>query len=293
MARAIYTTIIFSIRDILGISNSEYIFCDQVHKLSKDGWCKAKQTFLANNLGISDRGVRKMADRLIDLGLIEQGATGKYKTTDRWYKTAVLEEAEQSSTFEDRNKVPQEAEQSSSQKRNKVPQKAEQSSSTKENKYKTNFLKLKENKESDPDGVDDGGHHNTESEIDIEAIEKEKEKSCAKKEKSISNFDEQSEGVSKFDNPKEFFKNWEVWLRYKQSIKKQFKSAETEGIGISRLHDMSNGKTSMAIKIIETSIANGWQGLFELKEIIKPKEQETKIDLSDRTRYTKANAMDF
>ena len=133
LVRVIYTTILFDIRDTLGISNSEYIFCDQVFKLSvKTGWCDKNQKFMSSNVGISDRGLRKMADRLIQIGLIEQGATGKYKTTDKWYKTAVLQEAEQSSTFLDRNKVPQKAEQSSTSKRNKVPQKAEQSSSTKE-----------------------------------------------------------------------------------------------------------------------------------------------------------------
>ena len=100
MAKVVYTTIIFSIRDVLGISNSEYIFCDQVHKLSKDGWCKAKQAFLAKNLGISDRSIRSMADRLIGFGLIEQGATGKYKTTDKWYNIAVLENVEETSAFE-------------------------------------------------------------------------------------------------------------------------------------------------------------------------------------------------
>lgn len=145
MSNLIYTTIIFSVRDRLSISNNEYILCDQIYNLSRSGWCKSKQSYLAHNLGVSDRGIRKMADRLIKIGLIEQSATGKYKTTDKWYNIAVLEKAEQSSTSENGNKVPKEAEQSSSKKRNKVPMKAEQSSSSKENKEKIN----KENKDKD------------------------------------------------------------------------------------------------------------------------------------------------
>ena len=157
-------------------------------------------------------------------------------------------------------------------------------------KEKINNIDLNIDK-SDPDGVDDGDLHNTDNEnpYPLEAEEK-KEKSCAKKEKSISSFDEESKSVPIFDNQIDFFKNWEVWLRYKLSIKKQFKTSEAEKIGIKRLHDISRGKTSMAIKIIETSIANGWQGLFEVKETVQEHE---KVNLSNRSRFTQETVMDF
>lgn len=92
---------------------------------------------------------------------------------------------------------------------------------------------------------------------------KEKEKSCAKKEKA-----------KKF-NPMEFIKNepaesrelLERWLNYKQT---EFgKSYKTEGsfkAFINRLNDLSGGNFETAKAIIEQSIANCYQGIFELKK---------------------------
>lgn len=91
----------------------------------------------------------------------------------------------------------------------------------------------------------------------------EKEKSCAKKEKA-----------KKF-NPMEFIKNepaesrelLERWLNYKQT---EFgKSYKTEGsfkAFINRLNDLSGGNFETAKAIIEQSIANCYQGIFELKK---------------------------
>lgn len=91
----------------------------------------------------------------------------------------------------------------------------------------------------------------------------EKEKSCAKKEKA-----------KKF-NPMEFIKNepaesrelLERWLNYKQAqFGKSYKTEDSFKTFINRLNDLSGGNFETAQAIIEQSIANCYQGIFELKK---------------------------
>lgn len=90
-----------------------------------------------------------------------------------------------------------------------------------------------------------------------------KEKSCAKKEKA-----------KKF-NPLEFIKNepaesrelLERWLNYKQAeFGKTYKTESSFKAFIKRLNEFSGGNFETAKAIIEQSIANCYQGIFELKK---------------------------
>jgi hypothetical protein len=69
---------------------------------------------------------------------------------------------------------------------------------------------------------------------------------------------------------KEFESLWENWKDYK---KKQFKftyrTTQSELATLQELKILSNGQEDIAIKIIFQSMANGWKGLFNLKEDAK------------------------
>lgn len=68
-----------------------------------------------------------------------------------------------------------------------------------------------------------------------------------------------------FDSEK-FTKAWALWKRYKgEEHGFKYKSALSEQMALNALHKLSQGKEAGALSIIEQSMANGWEGLFELK----------------------------
>lgn len=56
------------------------------------------------------------------------------------------------------------------------------------------------------------------------------------------------------------------WLNYRKQIKKPYKSKMSLDECYARLEKLSGGDVNVADKIVSQSIAQGWQGLFELKE---------------------------
>ena len=59
---------------------------------------------------------------------------------------------------------------------------------------------------------------------------------------------------------------WDGWKQYrKEEHRKSYKSPKTEVAALNQLFKISRGDPEAAKQIIEQSIANGWQGLFELK----------------------------
>lgn len=63
-----------------------------------------------------------------------------------------------------------------------------------------------------------------------------------------------------------FIKYWELWLSYKkEQYNFTYKSNISIQASLNELVKLSKGKEDIAIKIIEQSIAKGWQGFFELK----------------------------
>lgn len=64
-----------------------------------------------------------------------------------------------------------------------------------------------------------------------------------------------------------FLKKWGNWkIHREKEIKKPFKTAQSEQAALHHLFKISSGNESDAIEIIEISIANQYQGLFELKK---------------------------
>lgn len=65
-----------------------------------------------------------------------------------------------------------------------------------------------------------------------------------------------------------FWSIWGLWKEYKQDAHKfKYKSPISEQMALNRLSEISAGKEDIAIKVIETSIANQWEGLYALKTI--------------------------
>ena len=62
-----------------------------------------------------------------------------------------------------------------------------------------------------------------------------------------------------------FKKTWEIWLDERKQQKRKKYTARGEQAALHNLQKISNNDEKQAIKIIEQSITQGWQGLFALK----------------------------
>lgn len=58
---------------------------------------------------------------------------------------------------------------------------------------------------------------------------------------------------------------WQQWLEYRATIKKKYKTQRGELTGIAKLLELSRNDKKLQQRIIDQSIDNEWQGLFELK----------------------------
>lgn len=90
--------------------------------------------------------------------------------------------------------------------------------------------------------------------------EKEKEKE-EEREK-----EKDKEWISGWPFDMSFLHVWEDWKDYKKRERKGwYKTAKTEHAAMQHLHSLSGGDGRAAEKIVQLSIANGWQGLHPLK----------------------------
>ena len=79
-----------------------------------------------------------------------------------------------------------------------------------------------------------------------------------------------------------FFKMWEMWKGYKQDQHKfTYKSNLSEQAALKKLGELAAGSEIAAISIIEESIAQGYKGLFELKNYNNGKKQSIAGAISD------------
>ena len=63
----------------------------------------------------------------------------------------------------------------------------------------------------------------------------------------------------------------------RKQIRKPLTDKATE-LSMKKLDELSGGDNDKAVKILEQSIMNSWQGLFELKEENKGKKEENIFD---------------
>ena len=66
-------------------------------------------------------------------------------------------------------------------------------------------------------------------------------------------------------NSKEFLDMWAIWLDERKQQKRKKYTARGEQATLHNLQNISNNDEKQAIKIIQQSITQGWQGLFALK----------------------------
>lgn len=85
-----YATVLYDVRKKLGISWNEYIYLDMIQKLHiNQAWCTKSLLSCAIDLGITKRGVSKMKERLVTLGLLEKNAKGHLRVTSKYTEVAV------------------------------------------------------------------------------------------------------------------------------------------------------------------------------------------------------------
>ena len=88
--RSPYVVIYLDARRQLKLSLTEYALVEIIDRLSgprspHPGWCVASRKYLADSLGITERTVYTMLDRLDELGLIERsGRSNLIRPTQTW-----------------------------------------------------------------------------------------------------------------------------------------------------------------------------------------------------------------
>ena len=83
----------------------------------------------------------------------------------------------------------------------------------------------------------------------------------------------------------EFTEAWDLWLDYRKETKRPYKSEKSERIGYEQLIKKSNNDPRQALEIVKNTIANGYQGLFALKDEPKSKRNNPAVRSTD-DRYT-------
>ena len=83
----------------------------------------------------------------------------------------------------------------------------------------------------------------------------------------------------------EFLNDWNDWLEFKKTnFKFEYKTTKSQQIAFDSLYKLSNQNQNTAREIIHQSIANGYKGLFELKQNqnAKPTNQQLMDDYANR-----------
>lgn len=81
------------------------------------------------------------------------------------------------------------------------------------------------------------------------------------------------------------------WVEYKKSIKNSYKSQSSLDIVAKKLNELSGGDIQKAEAIVEQSIANQWQGLFELRQTLNVNRGNSQpaVDPAKIINYGKGN----
>jgi hypothetical protein len=81
------------------------------------------------------------------------------------------------------------------------------------------------------------------------------------------------------------------WVKYKKSIGNSYKSQSSLDIVAKKLNELSGGDIQKAEAIVEQSIANQWQGLFELRQTLNVNRgnSQPSVDPSKIINYGKGN----
>jgi len=86
--RPLYATLLYSVRNNLGISIAEYFYLDMVYHLSKNpkGYCYKSLEAIGKDMGISSIAVMKMRNRLKEKELVVVKRGNKVATSEKYNK---------------------------------------------------------------------------------------------------------------------------------------------------------------------------------------------------------------
>lgn len=97
-----YTVINHVAREKLGLTWFEYGLADLIYNLSNNpkgdypGWCYASKPTISKILGVSEREVYRMIEKLIKLNLVEKHPVTKHlKVTPDWYELVIIKTPDQ------------------------------------------------------------------------------------------------------------------------------------------------------------------------------------------------------
>jgi hypothetical protein len=110
-----YAHLEYQVLHELDISVNEYFLLDMIYRLSRIGWCNKKLDNIAFDMNLSQRGIIKLRNRLIERKLLIKGIGNRLKTSEKLNKVYFIDESSLRKTA------------LSSQKLNKVHSKTEQS----------------------------------------------------------------------------------------------------------------------------------------------------------------------
>lgn len=138
---------------------------------------------------------------------------------------------------------------------------------TQEMKPPTQNVEQKDNLNTNEKQNKEKGANALSSENESLKEKKEKEKKPspgARPKKAILKVD-LSEKYQNFNDPAAIAQLWERWLKYRSDTGHAFKSEDSIITCFGKLQTYSKGDAKTAKEIVEASIGNGWQGLFEIK----------------------------
>lgn len=153
--KATYTKILHDWRDALGLTNNEYMLCDIVKNLAKSsGWCDASQPFLGKKVGVSDRSIRTLTDKMISKGLLQKNSAGYLRATEKWlivYTSNPEESSEQQSAHEEESSAltPEDSSALEEDTRKNLPLNPEESSDPPGRKFRSNPEESSDNNKID------------------------------------------------------------------------------------------------------------------------------------------------
>jgi hypothetical protein len=86
----------------------------------------------------------------------------------------------------------------------------------------------------------------------------------------------------------DFKKAFDDWIEYKKAKKKKYANQKSIQACYEKLKELAGGNPEIAEKIVKQSMANGWEGLFELKNL--PPQKQTGGELN-RKEYILQNQL--
>lgn len=229
------TTINEPARIIFGITRDEYAFCNFVQyrcadpRQPKRGWCCDPKHEVAAFVGVSRPGLYKMMGRMEAEKLIEtEPKTGFMSVTAHWIDVLASCKLSLQSEKESVNLVDTDCK-----------------------------LSLHES----PNGV-----NLVTPNIEVKEELNKKDKKEAKSGSKLK-FDFPDK-YPRFNNPEAIAVLWQRWVSYRQERKPAIKTNDEAFTALKKLFEWTKGDVAACTRIVENSIANGWQGLFEEKKPI-------------------------